>query len=80
MRLIWAVLSSLGLPWAYPSPVIAIGIGLLVSIYGLVRDKSRREVLDCWERGVRGCGTIILITGAGGDFGNIILDQAVSVM
>ena len=45
------------------SPVIAISISLLVSIYGLAGNKSRQEVLDCLERGVKSCGTVILITG-----------------
>ena len=43
------------------SPVIAISISLLVSIYGLAGNKSRQEVLDCLERGVKSCGTVILI-------------------
>lgn len=40
------------------SPVIAISISLLVSIYGLAGNKSRQEVLDCLERGVKSCGTV----------------------
>ena len=58
-------------------PIIAISIALLVSIYGLVGKKSRKEVLDCLERGVKSCGTIILITGAGGAFGNIIKSSGI---
>mgnify|MGYP000072590631 FL=1 len=59
------------------SPVIAISISLLVSIYGLAGNKSRQEVLDCLERGVKSCGTVILITGAGGAFGNIIKSSGI---
>lgn len=59
------------------SPVIAISIALLVSIYGLAGHKSRQEVLDCLERGVKSCGTVILITGAGGAFGNIIKSSGI---
>ena len=59
------------------SPVIAISISLLVSIYGLAGNKSRQEVLDCLEHGVKSCGTVILITGAGGAFGNIIKSSGI---
>lgn len=59
------------------SPVIAISVALLISIYGLAGHKSRQEVLDTLERGVKSCGTIILITGAGGAFGNIIKSSGI---
>ena len=59
------------------SPVIAISIALLIAIYGLARNKSRKEVLECLERGVQSCGTVILITGAGGAFGNIIKSSGI---
>lgn len=59
------------------TPVIAISIALLVAIYGLAGNKSRQEVLDCLERGVKSCGTVILITGAGGAFGNIIKSSGI---
>lgn len=59
------------------TPVIAISIALLVSIYGLAGSKPRKEVLDCLERGVKSCGTVILITGAGGAFGNIIKSSGI---
>lgn len=61
----------------FGSPVIAISIALLVSMYGLVGDKSRSEVQDILERGIRSCGTVILITGAGGAFGNIIKSSGI---
>ena len=63
----------------FGSPVIAISIALLVSMYGLVGDKSRSEVQDILERGIRSCGTVILITGAGGAFGNIIKSSGIGV-
>ena len=61
----------------FGNPVIAVSVALLVAIYGLARDKSRKEVLDCLERGVQSCGTVILITGAGGAFGNIIKSSGI---
>ena len=49
------------------TPVLAVGIGLLITIYGL------EEV----EIGIKSAGTIILITGAGGAFGMLIRDSGV---
>lgn len=59
------------------SPVIAISIALLVAMYGLAGHKSKREVQDILERGIASCGTVILITGAGGAFGNIIKSSGI---
>lgn len=61
----------------FGSPVIAISIALLVAMYGLAGHKSKQEVQDCMERGIRSCGTVILITGAGGAFGNIIKSSGI---
>ena len=61
----------------FGNPVIAVGIALIVAIYGLAGKKTRKEVQDCLERGVMGCGTVILITGAGGAFGNIIKSSGI---
>ena len=61
----------------FGNPVIAVGIAVLVAIYGLAKDKSRKEVLDCLERGVESSATVILITGAGGAFGNIIKSSGI---
>jgi len=54
------------------APVFAVAIGLLVSIYGLARSEKRETVIATLEKGLASCGTIIIITGAGGAFGNII--------
>lgn len=59
------------------SPVIALSISLLLAIYTLASTKSRKEISECMERGIRSCGSIILITGAGGAFGNIIKSSGV---
>lgn len=54
------------------SPTIAVGIGLIVSIYTLAAKESREDVLQKMEDGVSSAGIILLITGAGGAFGYII--------
>lgn len=59
------------------APVVAITIALLVSIFGLFGHKTRSETIECMERGIKSCGTIILITGAGGAFGNIIKSSGI---
>lgn len=61
----------------FGSPVIAISVALLVAIYGLAGKRSRKEALDIMERGIASCGTVILITGAGGAFGNIIKSSGI---
>ena len=59
------------------TPVLAVGIGLLITIYGLTRNLDRQRVLEEVEIGVKSAGTIILITGAGGAFGMLIRDSGV---
>lgn len=54
------------------TPPIAVGIGLIVGIYSLMRDIPREETLKVVEKGVSAAGIIILVTGAGGALGNVI--------
>lgn len=62
------------------APVIAVGIGLLLTIYGLGRHLTRKESLNEMETGIRSAGIIILITGAGGAFGMLIRDSGVGTV
>jgi GntP family gluconate:H+ symporter len=48
------------------NPVIAVGIGLIIAIYGLTPKLTRDEVIKRVEEGVSSAGIIILVTGAGG--------------
>lgn len=59
------------------NPVIAVGIGLLISIFTLTNKMSRTETLKVMELGITGCGIILLVTGAGGSFGQILKDSGV---
>mgnify|MGYP001188785053 CR=1 FL=1 len=54
------------------SPVIAVGIGLLLAIYGLSREASREQVIRWMEQGIASAGTIILVTGGGGALGAVL--------
>ncbi|AOY75864.1 GntP family permease [Clostridium formicaceticum] len=56
-------------------PVIAVGIGLLVAIYGLTSSDSRRETLEKMEDGIKSAGIIILVTGGGGALGAVLRDS-----
>ena len=53
------------------TPVLAVGIGLLITIYGLTRNLDKQRVLEEVEIGIKSAGTIILITGAGWSFWNV---------
>lgn len=57
------------------TPVIAVGIGLIVAIYGLSGNYSRNETIDLMERGIKSAGIIILVTGGGGSLGMVLRDS-----
>lgn len=59
------------------APIIAVGIGLLVSIIGLTKDLSREETLAQMEEGIKSAGVILLVTGGGGALGTILRESGV---
>ncbi|MGO2414958.1 MAG: GntP family permease [Cobetia crustatorum] len=54
------------------NPVIAVGLGVLVAIYGLMPKTPKQEVFDHLEKGVETAGIILLVTGAGGALGSVL--------
>ncbi|WP_457808331.1 GntP family permease [Kushneria sp. EE4] len=56
----------------FGNPVIAVGIGVLVAVYGLVPKMPREDVLGHLEKGVESAGIILLVTGAGGALGAVL--------
>src|SRR5699024_199274 len=56
----------------FGDPVIAVGIGLIVSIYTLARHVTRLDALERMEDGIKSAGIILLVTGAGGALGNVL--------
>ncbi|SHN71931.1 GntP family permease [Desulfovibrio litoralis] len=57
-------------------PVVAVGIGLLIAIYGLTPGRfSRDEVVDAMDKSVRQAGIILFVTGAGGALGAVLRDS-----
>lgn len=57
------------------NPVIAVGLGVRVAIYGLVPRRPREEVIADMEKGVESAGIILLVTGAGGALGAVLRDS-----
>ncbi|AKL94393.1 gluconate permease GntP [Clostridium aceticum] len=57
------------------SPVIAVGIGLLVAILGLTKNLTREETIEKMEEGIRSAGIIILVTGGGGALGTVLRES-----
>lgn len=57
------------------APVIAVGIGLIISIYGLAGKYSREETLEHMENGIKSAGIIILVTGGGGALGAVLRES-----
>lgn len=57
------------------NPVIAVGLGVLAAIYGLVPRMPRQETLRNLEKGVESAGIILLVTGAGGALGAVLRES-----
>lgn len=59
------------------SPTIAVAAGLILAICTLMAKETREKVIARLEEGVASAGMILLITGAGGAFGNIIRESGI---
>ncbi len=55
--------------------MIAVGIGLLIAIYGLFGNLHSRDARDRMEEGLRSAGIILVVTGAGGALGNVLRES-----
>ena len=68
--------SLLGQIFAFAgNPVIAVGLGVVAALYGLVPRRPRDEVIAEMEKGVESAGIILLVTGAGGALGAVLRDS-----
>lgn len=56
----------------FGEPIIALAIGTVIAIYGLVRKEENKRVINIMDTAVKDTGLIMLITGAGGALGNVI--------
>lgn len=57
------------------SPIVAVGLGLLLAIFTLGKTLSRQETMKEMEKGMMSAGIIMLVTGGGGALGQIIKDS-----
>ncbi len=57
------------------NPVIAVGLGLVVAIYGLAGKFTKDETIAHMENGIKSAGIIILVTGGGGALGMVLRDS-----
>ncbi|MDU6336091.1 gluconate:H+ symporter [Clostridium sporogenes] len=57
------------------SPIIAVGIGLVIAIYGLAGNLNKEKVINEMEKGIKSAGIIILVTGGGGALGMVLRDS-----
>ncbi|MDO5336652.1 MAG: gluconate:H+ symporter [Eubacteriales bacterium] len=56
----------------FGDPIVALAIGTLLAIYGLVPKEDTKKVLGMMDSAIKDTGIIMLITGAGGSLGNVI--------
>ncbi|WP_297280906.1 GntP family permease [uncultured Anaerococcus sp.] len=68
---LYSVLSFLG------TPIVAVGIGLIVAILTLTAGMSKEKVTKELEVGIQSAGIIILVTGGGGALGRVLTDSGV---
>jgi len=54
------------------NPVVAVGIGLLIAIYGLAGKMDRKEVVTTLDDSIKQAGIIVFVTGAGGALGAVL--------
>jgi GntP family gluconate:H+ symporter len=57
------------------NPVIAVGLGVVAAIYGLVPRMPREQLIGEMEKGVESAGIILLVTGAGGALGAVLRES-----
>jgi GntP family gluconate:H+ symporter len=57
------------------SPIVAVGLGLVLAIFTLGKSLGRDEALKEMEIGMKSAGIIMLVTGGGGALGQVIKDS-----
>lgn len=60
-------------------PVVAVMIGLLVSIFTLARKIDRKEVVKLLDKSIEQASVIVFVTGAGGALGQVLKDSGAGV-
>ncbi|MBY8019903.1 GntP family permease [Vibrio fluvialis] len=62
----YAVISLLG------NPVVAVGIGVLMALYGLTRNIERKDMIGSMDDALSTTGLILVVTGCGGAMGAVL--------
>lgn len=70
----YSIISLLG------EPIVALGVGVLLSVYGLAYKMDKKEVLAIMDHAIKDTGIIMLITGAGGCLGNVIKVSGIGIV
>jgi GntP family gluconate:H+ symporter len=60
-------------------PVVAVMIGLLVSIFTLARKIDRKEVVKLLDKSIEQASVIVFVTGAGGALGQVLKDSGAGI-
>ena len=68
---IFSVLIFLG------TPIIAVGLGLILAVYTLALGIPRDELLKKMERGISTAGIIVFVTGGGGALGKVLQESGI---
>lgn len=53
-------------------PIVALAVGLVIAVYGLMRQFGKAETLNAMEEGLKSSGKLMLLVGGGGALGMII--------
>ncbi len=53
-------------------PIVAVGIGVLIAIYGLAGKTDRKKVVGILDDSIKHAGIIVFVTGAGGALGAVL--------
>lgn len=61
----------------FGSPITALIIGTLISIYGLGAKMTKKEVHEAMNEAIQSTGMIMLITGAGGALGFVVRESGI---
>ncbi|MBD2799599.1 gluconate:H+ symporter [Xenorhabdus szentirmaii] len=62
------------------SPIIALAISVLLSVYTLMPKVSKQEVIEHLENGLKTVGVILLVSGAGGALGAVLKESSTGMI
>lgn len=56
----------------FGNPIVAVGIGVLIALYGLTRNIDRKEIISAMDDALSTTGLILVVTGCGGAMGAVL--------